>query len=297
MKSFAAFLSVILLTLCTPLFAQDAIPRTQLLAVGPGSQSMDFPVTTAITRVTFNAGSMEVEFTKKDSWPSGVTPGFDGPLQYSIGFVLKVNDFWYASAPIENWHGRSGSTGPVQDQSVTNPANPACMGQFQCNIFYDGRWDPLQTRRPSPGESIGVYVVSGDARNDTFVTGVRERSNIVLVQLPAPGQTAVFDFDGGVVPGPVPVPTPTPSPTPSPAPAPQPVPAPPPGPAVDYSVLLSRVIDLQVQQLALQQHVSDAIVEIQKDTRTFTQQFGTVMKWLGEHGLPVVLAWLAARKM
>lgn len=273
----------------------DAIPRAQLTAVGPGADSSDFPIATAISRVTFTLNGMEVDFDKKDLWPSGRTPGWDGDLQYSIGFVLKVNDWWYASAPIENWRGRAGSTGPVQDQTVTSASNPRCMGQFQCNVFYDQRWDPLQTRRPSPGETIGVYVVSGDARNDTFVTGVRERSNIVLVQLPGQGQTAAFEFTGAPVPPPpIVVPPPPPVIVPPPVQPPPVIQPPAPPSAVDYTEQIRQIIAGQQALLALEQSTNAEVAQLNK---SFTETLGKVMAFVGKYIAPPIVAFIAARQM
>lgn len=288
--------AIVALLFAGPAYAQDAIPRADLTAVGPGAESSDFPLTTLITRVTFNTNGMEVDFGKKDGlgrWPDGRTAGWDGDLQYSVGLVLKVNDWWYASAPIENWHGRTGATGPLQDQTVTCPQFPQNMGQIQCNLFYDRRWDPLQTRRPAPGETIGVYVVSGDARNSSFY-GVRERSNVVLVQLPGQGQTAVFDFTAAppppppiVVPPPVIVPPPV---TPPPV---VPPPAPPPS-ALDYTELLKQIIAAQQAQLALEQSTNLQVSQLNK---SFGETIGRAMAFVGKYIAPAVAAFIAARKL
>lgn len=295
---------VALLLFAAPVAAQDAIPRDQLFPVGPGLVSSDFPIATTITRVTFNPNGMEVDFTKKDGpgrWPDGRTPGWNGDLQYSVGWVVRVNDWWYASAPIENWHGRTGGTGPLQDQTVTNAMNPQCMGQFQCNIFYDQRWDPLQTRRPSPGETIGVYVVSGDARNDAFY-GVRERSNIVLVQLPGPGQTAAFDFTGAnPPPPPVPVPPPAPPPAPTPQPVPQPVPQVPPVAqpppvvsSIDFDAAIRRVLNEEL--LPLERDTHKQMTDL---SRSWGETVGRVLAFVGKYGgmiaAGVIPTWLMMR--
>lgn len=282
----------------TTVSGQDAIRRSDLTPVGPGSGSLDFPMTTVITRVTFTTAGMEVDFGKKDGasrWPDGITPGWQGPLQYSVGFVVRVNDWWYANAPIENWHDRKGGTGPLQDQSVTNPLNPACMGQFQCNIFYDGRWDPLQTRRPAPGESIGVYVVSGDVRNNAYY-GVQERSNIVLVQLPAPGQTAVFDFTGAPPEGPPPVVVVPPPVAPPPVVTLPPPPVNPP-PAVPLDVAAAVRAVLNEELLPLERDTNAKATEIRAEVHTFAQQFGAVMTFVGKYIAPPIVAWIAARQM
>jgi hypothetical protein len=303
MKTYWVAVLIGLLGLAAPVQAQtDAIPRTQLTAVGPGAASSDFPITTAITRVTFNANGMEVDFGTKDGpgrWPDGRTPGWDGDLQYSVGFVVRVNDWWYANAPIENWHGRVGATGPLQDQTVICPQMPQNMGQFQCNIFYDRRWDPLQTRRPAPGETIGVYVVSGDARNDAFY-GVRERSNIVLVQLPGQGQTAAFDFSGAPPPPPPPL-TPPPPPViiqPPPVVVTPPPPIPPQVPPNSVNdPLLAQIKFLLEQELALQRDTNGKVTDIHAEVKTFAQQFASVMEFAAKYLAAPIAAWITAHQM
>jgi hypothetical protein len=177
----------------------DAVPVTY---VGPGGDVMSFPVTTAITKATIGTDGIDVEFTKRDGsnrWPD--TKNFEpvgmGPLQYSIGLALSINGTWYGSAPIEFWHGRSpAGTGQIQDQTVTCPQG--FHGQVACNWFYDSRWAQLMGHQPAAGETVGLFVVYGDARNNVYELpdGSKkfERSNVVTFKLPATGQSAVFEF-------------------------------------------------------------------------------------------------------
>lgn len=173
--------------------------------VGSGVDAGSFPITTGITHVDLKTNGVEVQFSKRDGasrWPNTcgrpfADPGDDckevgfdmGPLQYSLGLAVKVNGEWVASAPVETWFGNNTIAGQVQDQSVSCPSGG---GQIHCNLFYDGRWAPLDQSHPNPGEQIGVYVVAGDARNNFFI--VKERSNIVLVTLPNTGVSASFDY-------------------------------------------------------------------------------------------------------
>lgn len=198
MKQYA-YVALLATALASPFLvkAQPSIPTPQF--VGPGARSGSFPVTTKITHVSVGPNGVNVTFGKKDGpgrWPDNTTPGWKDPLQYSVGFVLQVAGQWFASAPIEYWYGRVDGTGPIQNYSTPTCANGA--GQFRCNIFYDQRWDPLQHAVPKAGDAVGVYVVAGDARNDYMP--VQERSDIVVITLPAEGQTAEFDFGGDVPP-------------------------------------------------------------------------------------------------
>lgn len=194
----------LVLLLALPASAQE-LPITQVRFVG-GPDLSTFAQTTSVTQVDVQAAGTELSFDKKSGpnrWPDNVTPGWSGTLQYSIGMCVNV-DGWVCSAPVEAWYGRVGATGPIQDQTI---ACPAGHGQVQCNWFYDNRWAPLNGHQPQPGEQIGLFVVAGDARNN--FNPVRERSNIVLLNLPGPGQTQTFPY-APVAPQPTPPPVVTP---------------------------------------------------------------------------------------
>jgi hypothetical protein len=167
----------------------DALAIETVTFVG-GPDVSAWPVTTTITRVDVHLDGVEIHFDKRDGpnrWPDNTTPGWEGPLQYSLGMVLKVNDHWHASAPIETWFGKNVIGGPIQSQDIGDG-----RGQVGANWFYDSRWSPLHTHQPQPGESIGLFVVAGDARNS--FNPLKERSNIVLITLPQPNTTGVFTF-------------------------------------------------------------------------------------------------------
>src|ERR1700674_3761972 len=247
MRRLFSILACLLFLHTLPAHAQDMIPVDQVQFVGPGGNVGAFPSTARISQVSVDANGTNVTFDKGTlpstrggtGWPDTCVPfggckepGIDmGALQYSFGLVLKVNGQWVGSAPIENWYGRMNGTGPLQDQTVSCPTG---TGQIHCNLFYDSRWPLLNQVTPRPGDTIGVFVVAGDARNNFFVT--QERSNIVTIQLPATGQTQTFNFDQSVPTPPVPVPAPTPVPVP-----------PTPLPSTDTAVipLLQQIVSLQ----------------------------------------------------
>lgn len=144
-----------------------------------------WPITTRITRLELRLTGVHVEFSKQDGpgrWPDAITPGWAGPLEYSLGLVLRVNGRWYAAAPIELWHDLQESGGPIQ-----------APDQIRTNWFYDARWSPLDTHQPVAGEELGLFVCAGDARNNA--NPVKERSQIVRFRLPEPNSTAVFTYE------------------------------------------------------------------------------------------------------
>lgn len=174
--------------------AGDMIDVGSIVWTG-GPNLGSFARTSTIQQLQLRTTGVHVDFDKKDGagrWPDNTTPGWEGPLQYSIGMVLKVNGTWYGSAPIELWYGLDESGGQIQAQTV--PLATACPGggQVPNNWFYDARWGALHCYQPKPGEQIGMFVVAGDPRNN--FTPVTERSNVVLIPLPTDGVPATFSL-------------------------------------------------------------------------------------------------------
>jgi hypothetical protein len=156
----------------------------------------DWPETTKITAVVFQTGSAEgvrLEFSKRDgdgSWPDITPPGWDGPLQYTVGLAQYIDGKWYASAAIQYWRGLDASGGNVATD-ITSKEQCTMFGygsncQVAKNWYYDGRWGKLEGRQPATGEIIGVFVVAGNVRGvtDGSQSPVKERSNVVLVKMP-----------------------------------------------------------------------------------------------------------------
>jgi hypothetical protein len=141
----------------------------------------DWPVTTSLTDVDFNADGVLVNFSKKEGanrWPDIIPPGWMGPLEYTLGMVECIDGQWYGSAVIEYWNGLGASGG-----------NVALDNQIAVNWYYDAnRWGKLAGRQPATGEMIGIFVAAGNLRNittdDPLQSPVMERSNVVMVPMP-----------------------------------------------------------------------------------------------------------------
>ena len=93
---------------------------------------------------------------------------------------MNVNGHWYTSGFIQMWRDRASTGAPI-------------LTDFARNWAYDARWGPMNHYQPHVGELMGFFVSAGDARNWGSVTSVRERSNVVAVNLPA-NDTGVFTF-------------------------------------------------------------------------------------------------------
>jgi hypothetical protein len=144
-----------------------------------------WPITTAISSIDIQSRGVHVEFSKKNGpgrWPDFTPPGWDGPLQYTLGMVLNIGGQWYASAVVEFWNGLDYAGGPPS--------------QYALNWFYDpARWAPMTGHQPAVGEQIGFFVCAGDCRNTTdgSRSPIKERSNVVIVTMPNDGG-ATFRF-------------------------------------------------------------------------------------------------------
>jgi hypothetical protein len=159
-----------------------------------------WPITTTLTEVDFVNGGLALTFSKKeppDRWPDIVPPGWDGPLQYTIGMVQCIQGQWYASAVVQVWYDLPSAGGNVSSD-ITTLGTCTSYGygsncQIAKNWYYDSnRWGTLTGRQPPPGEIIGVFVAAGNLRDvtgdDPAQSPVMERSNIVLMPMP--------DFNG-----------------------------------------------------------------------------------------------------
>ena len=172
-------------------------------------------MTTLITEVELQydgADGVHVELSKRDdgSWPDVTPPGWDGPLEYTLGIAENIGGQWYASAAIQFWRGLPASGGNVaQDVSTQKQCFAFGYGstcQIAKNWYYDGRWGNLAGYQPKTGELIGVFVVAGNVRGvtDGSQSPVQERSNVVLVPMPdfngfSPARAAVLRNESALV--------------------------------------------------------------------------------------------------
>ena len=100
--------------------------------------------------------------------------------QYTVWAVVRIGGQWYTSGYIQMWNGRASTGAPL-------------LTDFAMNWAYDGRWGPMMGHQPQVGEQMGFFVTAGNARGDPTVTSFRERSNVVIVNLPA-NDEGTFSF-------------------------------------------------------------------------------------------------------
>jgi len=195
----------------------------------------DWPVTAAITQIDFRPNDFRIDFTKKHGpgrWPDAVTPGWDGPLQYTIWVVMLQQKL--TCGCIQMWHGKE------EDQGI-GVGGPFSKGAKDWWF----RVNEMAGIQPQAGDRVGFFVAAGDCRLRTEPTSVHERSNIVVVTIP-PNDSGVFTFPTE--------PQPEPTPEPSPNPTPQP-------PAGDMSEILARLDRIQADLDGLKESAGAVLLD------------------------------------
>ena len=115
-----------------------------------------WPMTAHVNYVEFTGFSMRVDFDRRtgpNKWPNLIPPGFQGPLQYTLGMCRFIQNQWHCSAVVQFWEGRD----------LDSTAEPS---RFWREWWYTGeRWGPLADGvGPAEGETVGIFVGSGDLR-------------------------------------------------------------------------------------------------------------------------------------
>jgi len=155
----------------------------------PGLGSWD--ETAKITSVDFTGDAFLVDFDRRtgpNRWRDlDFGDGKGGTLQYTLGMCANVGGRgqWYCSAVVQFWYGRE----------LTASTPPSYVGR---NWFYDSRWGALQGYQPSNGETVGLFVGSGNLRSRPFTVcpQVCERSNVAMVPWHN-DDTALYTFSAG----------------------------------------------------------------------------------------------------
>jgi hypothetical protein len=100
-------------------------------------------------------------------------------LEYTVWIVLQTSPgVWSTAGFIQMWVGRPGTGATPMNTDWTN------------NWAYSSVWGPLHGATPTFGTQMGFFLSAGNARGTGSVTTIRERSEVVLLNLPA-------DINGG----------------------------------------------------------------------------------------------------
>lgn len=163
----------------------------------------DWPITVTITTVNEDPrGGFELLFdrTLPESWkwPSNPAVPSDN-FQFTVWAFVQVGGKWHGAGFVQMWQGRSMKTGALPAIFSVNDG-----AQGYVNWWGDVRrlWGEMSDYVPRPGDQVGFLVSAGNGRLVQGVTSVRERSNVVLVTLPASDVLSV-STGAAVPPGPV----------------------------------------------------------------------------------------------
>jgi hypothetical protein len=130
---------------------------------------LEFPATSEITELGFRRGGLHLRHTKEDVWP---------PIQFetttqqaTLWIFANINNAWVAAGMERIRPGQKDK--PEGD-------NPA---EFILHWVEGRPFGPFNNHVFTPGQSIGVMVVSGNSRLANEFS-VRERTKVIEVQLP-----------------------------------------------------------------------------------------------------------------
>ena len=175
-------------------FAQrDAIDLSQAIVHNSPADIASWAKTTRISTLTMRppgpADGLSFDAASHMKWPDYTPPGWDGPIQYTVWAGVKLSDGkWHIAGIQQMWRDRESTGAPLLSYG------PGCtVNNFACNWVYDARWGAMAGYQPRAGEAMVFFLSAGNARGVGTVTSVRERSNVVIVNLP-PDDNAVFNF-------------------------------------------------------------------------------------------------------
>jgi hypothetical protein len=165
---------------------------SQALVFASPQDIASWAVTATITQVVMQPSGSSlagVSFAFSSTLPASwnwLTGFGSDSFQYTVWPVVNVNGQWATAGIVQMWPGRPSTGGPI-------------LTDFAKSWVYDARWGILNGYQPHAGEQMGFFVSAGNARGQGGVTSVRERSNVVLVNLPA-GDSGSFSFSVGSMP-------------------------------------------------------------------------------------------------
>lgn len=172
----------------------DAIDlHTAIIHSSPGDIAT-WAIRAPITRLTMRPGpdrGLTLDSEARGIWPDYTPPGWDGPLQYTVWAGCRIAEQWHLAAFIQMWR--------------TRPSTGAAILQYwNSDWAYDrNRWGAMVQYRPKAGDEMVFLLSAGNARGMQGPTSLRERTNVVKVELPA-NDDGVFDFTGPPPPPPPP---------------------------------------------------------------------------------------------
>lgn len=275
MKKILALILVVCL-MPMPVFAQADMLNIHQAQIVNAPNVADWPITTALTDVSFDGATTRVNFTKRDGpnrWPDVTPKGWSGPLEYTLWLFVNNGGQWVGSGFIQFWNGRDG-TGSAADPDVPS--------RYAAHWYYSERWSPIFGHGPiAPNEEIGFMVTSGNQRDSAGPDSVMERSNVVTFPATDNGHYSFSANPPVVTPPPVVVP---PSPTPTPVPVPL--------PSTDLTPVLTQQAIDHAAEMAILQELRTQLGMLKSEVEDFQGQVRS--KYVAVMDSPIVRYGLAA---
>ncbi len=256
-------MSVLWSGICGPLLAADAIDLRTVTVHGSPTDVANWPVTVQIQGLAmrptganpdglvFSTSTIPDRWdTHIPGWGAGLSCPADGCILYTVWPVVSVNNSWHTAGIVQMWKGRAATGAPI-------------LTDFHRNWAYSqDRWGELYDYQPQVGDQMGFFLTAGNARFGSEYAQVRERSQVVVVSLPA-GDSGSFSFVQ--------------------AQEPQPPIITPPIPSTDLSPILNR---LEVVYAQLSAQIKEDGEKTREQMKEFTDKVDSVWK----KALPYILA-------
>lgn len=279
--------AALLATLPLSALAQDAVDLHTVAIHDSPADIADWPTTVHIDRLTmatpaglsFDTSGVPASWDYHvPGWGTGTGCPADGCVLYTVWAVVNVKGAIHAAGFIQMWAGRPATGAPILTDFHKNWA-------YACD-----RWAGLCEYLPQPGDLMGFFITAGNARDTTTVTSRRERSNVVVVRLPA-NDTGVFDFTAAP-----PVVTPPTPPVVVPPVVPPVVVVPPVLPSTDLTPVLSQQAIDHALLLELQRELTSARQDIAEFRAAVKSKWEAIMgSPIVRYGLAAVSGWLVTR--
>lgn len=258
LSTFALALTVVLLAGVAS--AQDAIDLSSSSIHNSPADIASWPVTHQIASVQLRpagdpASGVALAFAPElpDSWKFFSNPGTSDNFQYTVWFCVNAGG-WQCAGFVQMWQGRP-STGAAILSGWSNywgSAGSATAGVFGSYV-------------PQAGDTIALFASAGNARAQSGVTSVRERSNVVTVVLQA-GDSGDYAFGGAQPSSPAVIP-----------------------PAVSLDAAPSSTAEILAQFAALKQQQADDTAQILAAIAALKQDIHDGIRQIGDTYLPLII--------
>ena len=153
----------------------DMIDISNAIECGSNIGVAHWPATAKVTKLSLlpNSQGFNIEFTKSNTWPEVIPPGWESGIQYTLWLV---KDKKYIAGCFEYWKGCYFEQGG--NPTLYKPH--ANIDQIAQNWLYWNELNQMQLWQPQFGETVGFFVTSGDQRRMNLSV-IQERSNVVSI--------------------------------------------------------------------------------------------------------------------